>query len=63
MNDKYYVELVDRYLALKHKDYPTTGETLAYQRGVLTRFIVDLCKDDFYALGKLQKIIKDLEKK
>ena len=63
MNDKHYIELVEKFLEIRHKDYPTSGELLAYQRGLLTRFIVDLCKDDFYALGKLQRIIKEESKR
>jgi hypothetical protein len=63
MNDNQFIEMVERYLELKHKNYKTNSEMLAYQRGLLTRFIADLISDDFYALGKLKQAIKKLEKK
>jgi len=58
-------DLIEHMLDLATKDqtFKTSGEYLAYQRGFLTRFLMDLAYDDFYALQTLQKKIKALEEK
>ena len=62
MRNQEAFNIINEYLELytKNKSFSSSGQLLAYQRGILTALLMYLLQDDFYArnviLGKIEEL-------
>ena len=55
--------IINDYLELytKNKSFSSSGQLLAYQRGILTALLMYLLQDDFYAKNFILNQIEELK--
>ena len=61
MTRKESLQIVEMFLNKHHKTFPTSGELLAHQRGLLTGLVASIIKEDFYAANLLLRHLKEID--
>ena len=63
MSNQEAFNTINEYLELytKNKSFSSSGQLLAYQRGILTALLMYLLQDDFYARNVILSKIEELK--
>ena len=63
MSNQEAFNTINEYLELytKNKKFSSSGQLLAYQRGILTALLMYLLQDDFYAKNFILNQIEELK--